>query len=94
LKRIIALWRTVAGQDLRLLWYAVRHEHRPGWLVPALAGLALFAAEPLNVAVPLLGTIDEFVLLPLMLHGIANMLPAHVVDGYARAYDKRSRRRA
>ena len=94
LKRIIALWRTVAGQDLRLLWYAVRHEHRPGWLVPALVGLALFAAEPLNVAVPVLGTIDEFVLLPLILHGIATMLPAHVVDGYARAYNKRSRRRA
>jgi hypothetical protein len=66
----------------------------PGWLVPALAVLGLFAVEPLNFAVPVLGTIDEFVLLPLFLHGIATMLPAHVVDGFARGYDKRLRRRA
>jgi uncharacterized membrane protein YkvA (DUF1232 family) len=94
LKRIIALWRTVAGQDLRLLWFAVRHENRPGWLLPALAVLALFAVEPLNFAVPLLGTIDELVLLPLILHGIATMLPAPVVDGYARVSARRPRRRA
>jgi len=94
LKRLIALWRVVAGQDLRLLWFAIRHENRPVWLVPALAVLGLFALEPLNFAVPVLGTVDEFVLLPLMLHGIAKMLPAHVADGFARAYDKRLRRRA
>jgi uncharacterized membrane protein YkvA (DUF1232 family) len=94
LKRIVALWRTVAGQDLRLLWFAVRHEQRPGWLLPALAGLTLFAVEPLNIAVPVLGTIDEFVLLPLILHGIATMLPAQVVDGFARARGTRPRRRA
>ena len=94
MKRIIALWRTVAGQDLRLLWFAIRHENRPGWLLPALGGLALFAVEPLNFAVPVLGTIDEFVLLPLVLHGMAKMLPAHVIDGFARACDTRVRRRA
>ncbi len=52
LKRIFALWRMVAGQDLRLLWFAIRHEDRPGWLVPGLAGLALVAAEPLNLRCP------------------------------------------
>ena len=93
MKRIFALWRTVAGQDLRLLWFALRHEDRPGWLLPALGVLALFAAEPLNFAVPVLGTIDEFVLLPLVLHGMAKMLPAHVLDGFARAYGGRLRRR-
>ena len=94
MKRLFALWRVVAGQDLRLLWFAIRHENRPGWLLPALAVLTLFAVEPLNFAVPVLGTIDEVVLLPLVLHGIVKMLPAHVVDGFARAYDKRLRRRA
>jgi uncharacterized membrane protein YkvA (DUF1232 family) len=92
MKRIFALWRTVAGQDLRLLWFALRHEDRPGWLLPALAVLALFAVEPLNFAVPVLGTIDEFVLLPLVLHGMAKMLPTHVLDGFARAYAGRLRR--
>lgn len=90
--RIFALWRTVAGQDLRLLWFALRHENRPGWLLPALAVLAFFAIEPLNFALPVLGAVDELVLLPLVLHGIAKMLPVHVRDGFARAYDGRLRR--
>lgn len=84
MKRLYALWRTVAGQDLHLLWFAIRHENRPGWLLPGLAGLALFALEPANFALPVLGAVDEFVLVPLILHGMVSMLPAQVVDGFAR----------
>jgi hypothetical protein len=94
LKRLIALWRVVAGQDLRLLWFAVRHENRPGWLLPGLAVLTLFALEPLNVAVPVLGVVDELVLLPLLLHGMTTMLPGHVQDAFARVHPVRQRRRA
>lgn len=93
MKRIFALWRIVAGQDLGLLWFAIRHEKRPGWLLPGLACVALFAVEPLNFAVPVLGVVDEFVLLPLVLHGMVKMLPAHVLDGFARTYAGRLRRR-
>lgn len=93
MKRIFALWRVVAGQDLRLLWFALRHEQRPAWLLPGLAVLGLFAFEPLNVAVPVLGAVDELVLLPLLLHGMTKMLPAHVLDGYAHAYARAGRRR-
>ena len=93
MKRIFALWRMVAGQDLRLLWFAIRHEKRPWWLLPGLAGLALFAVEPLNLAVPVFGVVDEFVFVPLILHGMVKMLPAHVLDGFARAYGGRLRRR-
>lgn len=86
MKRIFSLWRLVAGQDLRLLWFAIRHEHRPGWLLPLLACLALFAVEPLNFAVPVLGVVDEFVLLPLILHGLVKILPANILDGFGRTY--------
>jgi len=92
LKRIFALWRVVAGQDLRLLWFAIRHEQRPGWLLPGLAGLLLFAVEPFNVALPILGAVDELVLVPLLLHGMVKMLPAHVLDGFAHAHAGRGRR--
>lgn len=92
MKRIFALWRTVGGQDLRLLWFAIRHEQRPVWLLPGLALLALFAVEPANFAVPVLGAVDEFVLLPLVLHGMVKMLPAHVLEGFAGAYAGRRRR--
>lgn len=94
MKRIFALWRTVAGQDLRLLWFAIRHEKRPGWLLPGLAVLALFAVEPANFAVPVFGAVDEFVLVPLVLHGMVKMLPTQVLEGFARAYAGRLRRRA
>jgi uncharacterized membrane protein YkvA (DUF1232 family) len=89
MKRIFALWRVVAGQDVRLLWFALRHQERPGWLLPGLAGLALFAVEPLNFALPVVGAVDEFVLVPLVVHAMVTMLPAHVRDGYARAYGAR-----
>lgn len=92
MKRLFALWRMVAGQDLRLLWFAIRHEHRPGWLLPGLAVLALFAVEPANFALPVLGAVDELVLVPLILHGMVKMLPAQVLDGFARAYAGRLRR--
>jgi len=93
LKRIFGLWRVVAGQDLRLLWFAMRHEQRPVWLLPALAGLALFAVEPANFALPVLGVVDELVVVPLLLHGMVSMLPAQVRDGFARSYAGRMRRR-
>lgn len=86
MKRIFALWRVVAGQDLRLLWFALRHDERPVWLVPGLAGIALFALEPLNFAVPVVGAVDELMLVPLLLHGMTKILPAHLLDGFARAY--------
>ena len=92
MKRLFALWRMVAGQDLRLLWFAIRHENRPVWLLPGLAVLGLFAVEPLNFAVPVLGVVDEFMLVPLVLHGMVKMLPAHVLDGFGRAYAGRRRR--
>jgi len=91
MKRIFALWRVVAGQDLRLLWFALRHENRPGWLLPGLAGLTLFAVEPLNFALPVIGAVDELVLVPLVLHGMVKMLPAHVLDGFARTGHMRRR---
>lgn len=94
MKRIFALWRMVAGEDLRLLWFAIRHEERPGWLLPGLAGLALFAIEPANFAVPVIGAVDEFVLVPLILHGMVKMLPAQVLEGFAHVYAGRRRRRA
>ena len=93
MKRIFALWRIVADQDLRLLWFAIRHEKRPGWLLPGLAGLALIAVEPLNFAVPVIGVVDELVLLPFVLHGMVKLLPAEVLEGFARAYAGRLRRR-
>jgi uncharacterized membrane protein YkvA (DUF1232 family) len=81
--RLLKLWR-LAGRDLRLLWFAMRHRQRPAWLIPVAAGLALYALEPLNLALPIVGAIDDLVLLPLALHCLAALLPARIRADYAR----------
>jgi uncharacterized membrane protein YkvA (DUF1232 family) len=81
--RLLRLWR-LAGQDLRLVWYALKHPGRPLWLWPAVIVLAVYALEPLNFALPVVGLVDEFILLPLALHAILSFLPAEIRDGYAR----------
>lgn len=88
MKRLLLLWR-IGRQDLRLLWFALRHPHRPSWLLPATAVLALFALEPANFAIPLLGVVDDFVVLPIALHALLSFLPGHVRTGFDRGSSER-----
>ena len=85
--RLLRFWR-VGGQDLGLLWFALRHPSRPLWLLPAAALLGFYALEPLNFALPLVGVMDDFIILPLILHWLVKLLPADV------HYDFINRRRA
>jgi uncharacterized membrane protein YkvA (DUF1232 family) len=82
--RFLRLWRLVAG-DLRLLWFALRHPRRPLWLWPALIVLGLYALDPVNFALPLAGLVDDLVLLPLLVHLVARLLPAEIRTGYTAA---------
>jgi uncharacterized membrane protein YkvA (DUF1232 family) len=84
MRRLFRLWRLL-GDDLRLLLYALRHPLRPVWLMPAAAVLLLYALEPLNFALPLLGVVDDLVLLPLVLHALLARLPAELRACYARS---------
>jgi uncharacterized membrane protein YkvA (DUF1232 family) len=87
--RLLRLWR-LAGQDLALLWYALRHPDRPGWLIPVATLLGVYALEPANFALPLLGAIDDLVLLPLLLHAVAKLLPAQIRYGFGRLNTRRA----
>jgi hypothetical protein len=51
----------VMGTDLRLVAAALR----------------VFAFEPFNFAIPFLGVVDDMILLPLLLRGLAKMVTAH-----------------
>ena len=75
--RLLRLWR-LGANDFRLLWYALRHRDRPMWLLPAVGLLAFYALEPVNFALPLLGVIDDLLLLPLLLHLVVRLLPATI----------------
>lgn len=72
MRRLFRLWRTSRG-DLRLLWLALGHPHRPTWLLPATLALGFFALEPFNFAIPILGVVDDLFLLPLLLQGLARI---------------------
>jgi uncharacterized membrane protein YkvA (DUF1232 family) len=80
--RLLRLWRLVAG-DLGLLWFALRHPRRPIWLWPVAAALLLYALDPLNLAIPLAGVVDDLVLIPLLMHLIVRLLPTEIKAGFA-----------
>ena len=82
MKRLLRLWR-LGGGDLRLLWFALRHPSRPLWLVPAALLMGFYALEPFNFAIPVLGLVDDFVLLPLVLHALLKLLPREIREGFA-----------
>ena len=80
--RLLRLWRLVAG-DLRLLWFALRHPHRPLWLWPVAVVLGLYALDPVNFALPLAGIVDDLVLVPLLVHLVVRLLPTEIKLGFA-----------
>ena len=74
----IALLLKVVRNDLRVLWYAMRHPDRPVWLMPAFALVALYAIDPFNFAVPFVGIVDDGVLVPMALHLMVRFLPTEL----------------
>ena len=75
MRRLFKLW-SLAGAHLRVLFAVLRSPHRPPWLVPALLALAAFGLDPLNLAIPALGVVDDFVLLPLLIRLLAHLAEA------------------
>ncbi len=67
--RIFGLWRFVR-HDVRLILLALRREDRPRWLLPVVLLILFFAFDPLNLALPTLGILDDFIVLPLLLRAV------------------------
>ncbi|MDP2006509.1 MAG: DUF1232 domain-containing protein [Rubrivivax sp.] len=79
-KRLAMLWALVRG-DARRLWLALRHPQSPGWLKLAVALMALYLLSPVDLVsdfIPVLGLVDDLVLLPLAMRFVLNRLPAAV----------------
>jgi uncharacterized membrane protein YkvA (DUF1232 family) len=77
-------------KDLHLLWFALAHPRRPPWLLPALVLLALYALDPINLALPFVGAVDDVVLLPILLHLLLRLLPAHIRSDYRDFTDRQA----
>ncbi|MBL8328299.1 MAG: DUF1232 domain-containing protein [Rubrivivax sp.] len=77
-KRLALLWSVIKG-DARLLWRALRHPRAPFWLKAATAGLVLYLLSPVDLlpdVLPVIGVVDDLVLLPLAIHWMLRSLPA------------------
>jgi len=88
--RLLRLWR-LGAQDLRLLWFAIRHPHRPLWVLPAMILLVVYALEPCNFVMPIVGAVDDFVILPLILHVLVQFLPLEIRADHAHSVLSESR---
>ena len=85
-KRLTLLWSLVRG-DARLLWFALGHPLAPRWLRPSLLLLGLYVVSPIDLlpdTLPLLGVVDDLVLVPLALSWIVQRLPAALRADFAR----------
>jgi uncharacterized membrane protein YkvA (DUF1232 family) len=77
-KRVSMLWALVRG-DARLLWRALRHPAAPRWLKLGTLGVVAYALLPLDLVpdfIPVLGVVDDLVLIPLAIRFMLDRLPA------------------
>lgn len=80
-KLFIIAWRS-SRADLRFLWFALRHPLRPRWLRLATLALVVFAISPVNFVIPLVGVIDDMIVVPLVLHWLLMYLPEDLHRSY------------
>ena len=78
IKRASLIWSLARG-DARLLWRALKHPRSPRWLMPATLLLVAYVLSPVDFIpdfIPLLGVVDDLVLLPLVIRFMLGRLPA------------------
>ena len=84
-KRLTLLWTVVRG-DARQLWFALRHPAAPTWLKIGAALIVLYVLSPIDLIpdfIPLLGVMDDVVLVPLAIRFLLKRLPAELARATA-----------
>ncbi len=84
-KRIALLWTVLRG-DARQLWFALRHPHAPGWLKVGTGLIALYLFSPIDLlpdVLPVIGMVDDLVLVPLAIRWLIKRLPPEIARAAA-----------
>ncbi len=79
-KRFSVLWLMVKG-DVKRLGYALVHPEAPGWLKGGSALLLLYLLSPVDFIpdmIPLLGVMDDAIVIPVVIRWMLKRLPAHI----------------
>ena len=80
LKRLTLLWAVLRG-DARQLWFALRHPKAPTWLKLGTALLVLYVLSPIDIipdVLPVVGLVDDLVLVPLAIRWMLKRLPPDI----------------
>lgn len=74
-------WASFLKRDMFLLWYACRDPRTPWWQKAAAVALACYGISPIDLVpdvIPLLGLMDDAVILPTGMMLLLRLLPADV----------------
>jgi len=85
-KRLALLWTVLRG-DARQLWFALRHPHAPRWLKVGTALIALYLFSPIDLipdVLPMVGMVDDLVLVPLAIRWLLRRLPPEIAQDVAK----------
>jgi uncharacterized membrane protein YkvA (DUF1232 family) len=77
IKRVTLLWSLLRG-DARQLWFALRHPAAPRWLKVGTALIVLYVLSPIDLIpdfIPVIGVVDDLVLVPLAVRWLLRRLP-------------------
>ena len=84
-KRIALLWTVLRG-DAHQLWFALRHPDAPRWLKVGTALIALYLFSPIDLipdVLPVVGMVDDLVLVPLAIRWLLKRLPPEIAQAAA-----------
>lgn len=81
-KRLSLLW-FVVRTDVKRLWRALQHPESPAWLKGGTAMLLLYLISPIDLIpdfIPLLGVLDDAIVIPAVIRWMLGRLPGHIRD--------------
>ena len=81
-RRLTVRWTVLRG-DARRHWVAVRHPAAPGGLKLGTAHIVLYVVSPIDLipdVLPVLGVVDDLVVVPLAIRWLLARLPAEIAD--------------
>ena len=83
IKKVTSLFLTKIKLDSLALWFAMRHPETPKYIMVILWLVVAYALSPIDLIpdfIPILGLLDDLLILAFSITFIVRILPARVVD--------------
>jgi len=79
----ISDWAKRIKQQVLLLWTAYQHPECPAYVKVLIGLIVLYALSPIDLIpdfIPVLGYLDEMILLPILISLAIKLIPDHVIE--------------